>query len=239
MLEVNGRYFYLAAWFDGMPLSIDDVTEYHCQAVAEQLARIHNIEVRETEKSSAVLDIDFDRYLERCQKASLPFAELLNENLELLKNTLSRCNQSISKVPSVLTFCHNDYDLKNVLWNKDQFRIIDLEAVGFNNPYREIMSSALSWSGADDLRFDEKMFDVYLDSYFRNSRLDLKINWADVYDAETGRLTWLEFNLDKALKEDASAEEKEAAIREINKTINRIICFDKIREAVLANEKLK
>ena len=119
------------------------------------------------------------------------------------------------------------------------FRIIDLEAVGFNNPYREIMSSALSWSGADDLRFDEKMFDVYLDSYFRNSRLDLKINWADVYDAETGRLTWLEFNLDKALKEDASAEEKEAAIREINKTINRIICFDKIREAVLANEKLK
>ena len=101
------------------------------------------------------------------------------------------------------------------------------------------MSSALSWSGADDLRFDEKMFDVYLDSYFRNSRLDLKINWADVYDAETGRLTWLEFNLDKALKEDASAEEKEAAIREINKTINRIICFDKIREAVLANEKLK
>ena len=239
MLEVNGRYFYLADWFDGMPLSIDDVTEYHCQAVAEQLARIHNIEVRETEKSSAVLDIDFDRYLERCQKASLPFAELLKENLELLKNTLSRCNQSISKVPSVLTFCHNDYDLKNVLWNKDQFRIIDLEAVGFNNPYREIMSSALSWSGADDLRFDEKMFDVYLDSYFRNSRLDLKINWADVYDAETGRLTWLEFNLDKALKEDASAEEKEAAIREINKTINRIICFDKIREAVLANEKLK
>ena len=83
MLEVNGRYFYLAAGFDGMPLSIDVVTEYHCQAVAEQLARIHNIEVRETEKSSAVLDIDFDRYLERCQKASLPFAELLNENLEL------------------------------------------------------------------------------------------------------------------------------------------------------------
>ena len=238
MLEINGRYFYLADWFDGLPLSIDDVTETHCEKVAEQLARIHNIDFKETEKTYVPLEIDFDNYVKLCNEAGLPVSELLNDYLGMIKETLVRCNEAAKNVPCVQSLCHNDYDLKNVLWNNDQFRIIDLEAVAYNNPYKEIVSSALSWSGADDLCFDEKLFETYLNTYFASSRLDLKVNWIDIYDSNTRDLIWLQYNLDNALKDDISKEEKDAAILQINKTINRIVYFKNIRERVLSNDKM-
>lgn len=239
MLEIEGRFFYLADWFDGIPLSIEEVTSFHCEKVAEQLPRFHNIDIKEVENNYVELNIDFDDYIKKCKEANLPISELLINNLELLKNTLSLCNKASLNIPNIQAICHNDYDLKNVLWNQDEFRIIDLEAVAYNNPYPEIINSALSWSGADNLRFDEEKFDIYLSTYFANSKLDLNINWIDIYDSNSRRLSWLEYNLKNALKNDLAKEDKDASILQIEKTINRIIYFNQIRENVLSNDKMK
>ena len=239
MLEVNGRYFYLAYWFDGMPLSYDEVTEFHCKEVAEQLTRIHSIDFKRTENTSETLSIDFDNYIKRCKEASLPLADMLNDNLELLKKILSKGNQAAENVSMALSLCHNDYDLKNVLWNNDQYRIIDLEAVAYANPYQEIISSALSWSGADNFCFSEKLFDVYMNTYFSYSKIDLNVNWMDVFDSNLRRFKWLEFNLEKVLKNDIPQEERDAAIKAADKAIKRIVYFDQIRDTVLNNDKLK
>lgn len=233
MLEIDGRYFYLTEWFDGLPLGIDDVTGFHCEKAAEQLARIHNIDLKETKRTYTPLKIDFDHYAKQCVDEKLPISELLYDYLDLIKETLCRGNQAAKSIPSIHSLCHNDYGLKNVLWNNEQFRIIDLEAVDYSNPYQEIVNSALAWSGGDDFCFNEKLFYTYLNTYFKNTRLDSKINWADVYDSNTSRHAWLEHNLKNALKHGISKEEKETAVFQINKAINRIVYSKKIREKAL------
>lgn len=238
LLEADGYHFCLAKWFDGLPLSIDDVTQMHCKKAAEQLARIHNIDFKDTEEMPEPFEIDFDYFVRLCNEMSSPVSKLLNDHLELIKETLSRSNEAIKNTPMIKAVCHNDYDLKSVLWHNEQFRIIDLEAVGYNNPFEEILSSALSWSGGDRFCFDEKLFDVFISTYFNNSRLDLKVNWPSIYDSNTRHLSSLKNDLIDFFNDGISKEEKDTVLFQLNNDINMIIYLNRIREKVLHNKTM-
>mgnify|MGYP003305014691 CR=1 FL=1 len=56
---------------------------------------------------------------------------------------MNKGNEVVDKLPNYTAICHNDLDSKNVLWIGDEFKIIDLECLGYSNPYLELFTLAL------------------------------------------------------------------------------------------------
>lgn len=52
-------------------------------------------------------------------------------------------------------------DCKNVLWNGNDYRIIDLECLSYNNPFKELFELALCWSGYEDCKIDFQLFQAF------------------------------------------------------------------------------
>ena len=142
-------------------------------------------------------------------------------------------------MPNVISICHNDMDSKNVMWLNDEYKIIDLECLGYFNPYLELFELALCWSGYEKCDIDFNKFKTFMNSYFENSKLDRNINWEVLYYFNNGRLGWLEYNLKRALRIECSSEEEyEIGMNEVKETIEHVVYYDKVKNDILKNINL-
>lgn len=204
--EVDGKTFYIFEWFDGRSLTQDEISIETCQKMGSLLARIHNIDLKQREISLEEIHIDFDYYLKAFKNKDDKIYQFLQENIELLKDTLVRGNAARKRFLNVVAICHNDMNTKNVMWHNDDFRVIDLESLSYGSPYLELFHLSLCWSGFEKEDIDLDKIRVFFQAYFKESHLDFDINWEDIYYSNLGRLAWLEFCLKKALREGTSIE---------------------------------
>ena len=104
------------------------------------------------------------------------------------------------------------------------------------NPYLELFTSALYWSGYDSCKINFELFKAFIDSYFEKSKLSRNIDWQVLYHANNSRLEWLEYNIKRALMlETESEEEQLLGINEVKKTIKHVIYYDSIKTEILKN----
>ena len=161
---------------------------------------------------------------------------MLFDKINLLNESMKKGNEVINKLPNYTAVCHNDLDSKNVLWINDEFKIIDLECLDYSNPYLELFTLALCWSGYESCNINFTLFNTFINSYFKNSKLKRDINWEVLYYANNGRLEWLEYNIKRALMlETDSEEEQQLGINEVRKTIEHIVYYDLIKNELLKN----
>ena len=147
---------------------------------------------------------------------------------------MSKGNAAFKKMPSVKAICHNDMDSKNVLWLGDAFKLIDLECLGYSNPYLELFELALCWSGYENCNINFELFNAFFKAYFENTNLDTNIDWEIMYYGNCGRLEWLEYNIRRALLiECDTAEEQQLGISEVKETVEHIIYYDKMKDRIL------
>ena len=229
MQQVDGQYFYVFDWFDGRALQSDSVREEHCTAVAGQLARIHAIDHRIEIFEYTDDAIDWNDLILRMSVRNPELCALLTQNLDLLQTTESRARNAFAQLPQSAAICHNDMDCKNILWNGSNFRIIDLECLGWGNPAVELYETALCWSGMENCRVDPNRFDAFIRAY-ENAGGDLPSSWNAVHDANCGRLHWLAYNIRRALGMDCSDEEISIGESEVRKTIPQLIHYHEIRK---------
>ena len=143
-------------------------------------------------------------------------------------------NKAINTLPKYSCICHNDMDPKNVMWLNEDYKLIDLECLGYSNPYLELYELALCWSGYGRCNINFELFKTFLKVYFDNTVLDKNVNWEDIYYANNGRIKWLEFNIKRALMIDCDTkEEQEIGLNEVKKTIEHIIYYDKMKNEIL------
>ena len=131
-----------------------------------------------------------------------------------------------------MSICHNDMDCKNVLWNGNDYRIIDLECLSYNNPFMELFELALCWSGYEDCKIDFQLFQAFLQGY-KNADGEMPIDWEILYDCNNGRLEWLEYNIKRVLGIDCGNDEKEIGIEQVKETIQHIIYYAKMKNQIL------
>ena len=124
------------------------------------------------------------------------------------------------RLPPMATLCHNDMDPKNVLWQGDDFRIIDLECLGLADPRQELLDLAVSWSGAEETKFK-----AFVSAYYMAGGARLT-DAALVYDSRRNYIDWLAYNARRALLDDP--EERRIGREQIRWTLRKI-------EADLAN----
>lgn len=159
---------------------------------------------------------------------------MLNDKIDLLYDSMNNGNEAIHKLPNVLAICHNDMDSKNVMWLKQEFKLIDLECLNYNNPYSELFELALCWSGYETCNIDFELFKAFFKAYFENTSLDKNIDWKTMYYSNYGRLEWLEFNIKRSLLIDCDTkEEQEIGINEVKETLEHVVYYDKMKNKIL------
>ncbi len=234
----DNQYFYVYDWYDGLALNDNEIRKEHCEKIGKVLADIHNITLKEEMWKEKRKDIDWQYYIDLAKEMKSPIYEMLYDKVDVLNRSMNKGNEVILNLPGYVALCHNDLDSKNVLWIDDKFKIIDLECLGYANPYLELFTLALCWSGYESCNIDFSLFKTFMNSYFKNSKLSKDINWEVLYYANNGRLEWLEYNIKRALNlETDSLEEQELGVNEVHDTIKHIVYYDLIKDEILENCK--
>ncbi len=138
MQQVGGQYLYVFEYFDGHPLREADITPAHCREMGRVLAQIHSIDRREASPPAPVEPIDWHALADALLAAPEARAEglLLAAAIPLLEKVTAAAEAAALRLPPEEALCHNDMDVKNVLWHGAEFRIIDLECLDYANPPR-------------------------------------------------------------------------------------------------------
>lgn len=242
MQEIDGQYFYVYEWYDGKVLKDGEITKHHCEKIGNVLANIHNIDLVNKEFRDKEKNIDFKYYIDLCKEKESPIYKLLYDKLDILNDSMNKGNGVIKNLPNYYSICHNDMVPKNVMWLNNDYKIIDLECLGYYNPYIELYELALCWSGYEKCNIDFDLFKTFFKAYFDNTKLDKKIDWESIYYANNGRLEWLEFNIKRSLMiECDTKEEQEIGLNEVKETIEHVVYYDKVKDEILSviNELVK
>ncbi|MBO5197533.1 MAG: phosphotransferase [Lachnospiraceae bacterium] len=230
--EINGQFFYLFDWFEGRSLKREEIKESHCCRIGTLLAQIHEIDKREQHVAHNELHIDWDYYIEQLACSNQDLSALLKRNRSLLYESQERGNAALKTLPPVITICHNDMDCKNVLWNGDDCRIIDLECLAYSNPFLELYEMALCWSGYEDCNIDCQRLKAFIQSY-SDAGGELPTDWETLHDGNYGRLEWLEYNVKRSLGRNCSVQEQSIGISEVQNTMALIVYYYKERNHIL------
>lgn len=236
--KIDGQYFYVYEWYDGKVLTDNEITKYHCKEMGKAVAKIHNIDLVNHEFVDKEKNIDFKYYVDLAKEKKSPVYEMLFDKLDVLNDSINKGNKALKKLPSYYALCHNDMDPKNVMWLGDDYRLIDLECLGYYNPYLELFELALYWSGYESCNINFDFFNAFFESYFDNSSLDKNVDWESIYYANNNRLEWLEFNIKRSLMIDCNTkEEQELGLNEVKKAMNHIVYYDKMKNEIISNMK--
>lgn len=238
MQLIDNQYFYVYEWFEGKTLKDNEITQLNCKKIGKVLAEIHNIDLKEEKYIGEEKHIDWNYYVEKAKNENIDIYNMIYDKVDILNKSMNNGNKVVNSMPNVIAICHNDLDSKNVMWLNDEYKIIDLECLGYSNPYLELFELALCWSGYEKCNINFDLFREFMNSYFENTKLDTNINWEIIYYANNGRLEWLEYNLKRALLiECSSEEEQQIGINEVKETIKHVVYYDKIKDEILDNIK--
>ena len=236
MQELNGQYFYVFEWYDGKSLKDGEIKSIHCEKIGKVLAKIHNIDLKNEPFEQDEMHIDWQKYVEIAKNINSPIYDYIKDYSNIFYDSMIKSNKAIPMLPKFKAICHNDMDSKNVLWLKNEFKLIDLECLGYSNPYLELFELALCWSGYESCNIKFDLFNAFIKSYFENTNLNTNVDWEALYYCNNGRLGWLEYNIKRALMlECDTAEEQQLGISEVKETVEHIIYYDKIKDDILKN----
>lgn len=243
---MDGQYFYLYEWYDGKALKSEEITREHCEKIGGILAKIHGLKFpkatgegskagqgfREEKYERNELHIDWDGYIEKLDEKNPELSDLLRENKNLLYESQNKGNEAIKKLPTTVAICHNDMDSKNVIWNGEECRIIDLECLSYSSPIMELYELALCWSGYEVCNIDFSLFQSFICAYKKAGGI-LPTDWETVYYSNNGRLEWLEYNVKRALGIECSEEEIELGADQVKETIAHVIYYHEAKDSIL------
>lgn len=232
MQAIEGQFFYVYPWYQGKALPAGEITEVHCRMVGAALAKLHLADKSAAPCRPEPLAIDWAFLLKELREKKPELFPLLKENSPLLYRLQERGNQCLPSLPAGAAVCHNDMDSKNVLWRKTDFRIIDLECLSYGNPFLELFETALRWSGYELCRFEPDLFSAFLASYAQAGG-ELPKCWEALYYGNFGHLTWLEYNIKRALGIGCSKGEELTGISQARKALKQIAHYAEAKSRIL------
>lgn len=232
MQEIDGEYFYLFDYFPGKTLKSSEITADHCKEMGKVLAKIHSVDKKHENKAFYEMSIDWNFYLAEMKHTDTQLYAMLKDALSVIQDSQNKGNLARKKLPPIVSICHNDMDCKNVLWNGNDYRIIDLECLAYNNPFMELFELALCWSGYENCKIDFQLFQAFLQGY-KNAGGEMPVDWETLYDCNNGRLEWLEYNIKRVLGIDCGNDEKEIGTEQVKETIQHIIYYAEIKNRIL------
>ena len=231
---LEGQYFYVFDWYAGKALREEELRPAHCARIGETLAALHGLETLAEAVVPDADGTDWDFELECLARGNAALAAMVLPHATLLKSVQRRAQEAQAQLPPIRAICHHDLDPKNVLWQGDDFRIIDLECLDEeSSPLLECWETALDWSGAGVRALDAKRLQAFLQAYTDRAGL-LPCAPEVLVDCPTGRLGWLAFNLRRAQGIDCSAEEIPLGREQAEWALQQILYYEAQRERMVS-----
>jgi len=216
---VNGQYLYVFDYFAGRALHEGEISLKHCAKIGNVLARIHGVESPghpQATDNAPVKEIPWRELGDTLLSSADAHAEgeLLQAAAPMLERVTAAAGDAARWLLPVTALCHNDMDPKNVLWRGDEFRIIDLECLGYADPRQEMLDLAISWSGGDERRFKAFVAAYYAAGGVRPADATL------LYDSRRNDIDWLAYNAGRAMSGDP--EERRTGREQVRMTLAKI-----------------
>ncbi|WP_416144579.1 phosphotransferase [Planococcus koreensis] len=211
--NVNGQFYLVFKWIEGITLAQDKIDENHCKKIGQILAAIHQTDFSKLEMTSDRTDnvplTDWEFYLKKGKEEKAKWVELLLKNLHNLKDWNSRATMASDYLKSKMVLSHRDLDPKNVLWNHYNPVLIDWESAGFIHPMKDLIETAIYWSVHDNGQINQQRFFSFINGYKENCG-ELHANWKMVLASGfSGKLGWLEYSLKRSLWIECTDEEEQ------------------------------
>jgi Ser/Thr protein kinase RdoA (MazF antagonist) len=212
--------FLVSQWMNGEPLPLADITPVHTHQVGAMLARMHALQLPQTELTPLVWkpfsDDDWDMLTIHAADMGVSWAYQVRAVLPRLIEWSRWYEEAGQLLSCTLVVSHCNLDPMNVIWqNAHAFSIIDWESAGLINPTVELVGTALCWSGFTEGKPLKERFAAFIQGYVQ----------AGGIVQETGRtvlrgcigiwLGWLFFNMSRSLGIAVSNdEERQFAIKQ-------------------------
>lgn len=232
MQNIDGHYFYIFHWQDGHITDWNNISNEACTIAGNILGRIHAISPMSIPHEEPQLSkIDWQEYVDKAYSEKNEIASILADNVQLLTYAERELNLARASLPDIMCVSNGDMDPKNVMWDKGNPRVIDLECLDYGNPISHALQLALQWSGITTCSLDiEKViafFDGYLKAYDNCFRA-----YSSVFGLAYTWVEWLEYNIQRALGRCTDEAEQSLGISEVRNTINRITYIKNIEKQI-------
>lgn len=193
----NDEYYLIYNYLEYKVLTEEELTVQHIKKLASTLASIHKLNINcDLPIQYKEININYEIYLDKFknEEYALKLYELLLNNKNELSQLINECNLVLPNIKNDLCISHNDYKLKNILWNKNQMYLIDFDATCLSNPIVFLAESSFALTRQENsINFDFyiEYIKKYNDIYGKS-----KTNYKDaLMCAMNGKLQWLEYLL--------------------------------------------
>ena len=226
--SIENKHFLIFDWFEGKPITEEELTLEKCNKIAKELALLHRINFNEIKNDCDIYyeldEINFDFYLSKINNKEIK--KLLNEVKDRFSELDKESIKNMKYIKNNLVISHRDLDLPNILWDKnDEPVIIDWETSGLVNPTLEVIDTAWNWAGGKDF-FDKNKYKSFLDTYVKEGgKLE---DYDKAFKADfKAKLRWFEYNLKRITMFDfLDDEEKKLGEKEVIRSADEIKKFD-------------
>lgn len=228
--RVEGQYLYVFDFYPGRVLQDEEIQPSHCMKMGEVLARIHGAVAPVYPAEDALTEaFDWAQLTAGLAGAgdACREAQTMQEALLMLEHVTKAAREAVLRLPRRRVLCHNDMDAKNVLWQGEDFRIIDLECLSYADPLQEMLDLAVSWAGWPA---QERRFKAFAGAYYAAGG-ERPEEPALLYDSRWNHIEWLAYNARRALQNDP--EERRIGREQVLETIGKIQSDQRNRPMIL------
>lgn len=222
--NIENKNILVYEFYNGEILKTKELTLNHIRKLAKELSKIHKIPCNEKSTLNYFKN-DYNKLYELTLNSDDDCFNYFKDNIKLLNKIYERVYETYKKLSNQVSYIHKDYNRKNILWNKEDFRIIDFETAQVGNPSIDFFNSL--WFLTNDYQLDKLI--VFVKEYFNNMNLidDYKVG---AYAALIEECNWLYFSLQRALKLNTNNEyEVNLGKESISSSLKEIInCYNKI-----------
>lgn len=201
VIELDGTWFMVFEWLDGAAVFAPDITKEHCAKIGQVLGKIHtgDVQVDGVEPEAECRDVfDWNGLLEQTKLAEADCHAALEEYLPELLRLDAETVEALKKLSKHQVISHRDLDPKNVMWWEGQPCLIDWEAVGYVNPFQELVEVLNYWITEEGGFHNFEKFKALMTEYSVSMELE-SVDWDIVLAAGfDGMLGWLEYNIKRA-----------------------------------------
>ena len=227
LIKMDDFYYMVFDFIDGKILDDNEITIEDCKKIGNILAKIHSLNYEIIGLKPHVVEYKrlycWEEYTNNSNFNSMIYKDKYLSEYKKYNSILKKATESFNSSNVNQTICHCDMDSKNVMWHNDNPIIIDWESAHIANPERELLETALCWSGFSSNNFNDEKFKIIFREYSKY-RIIYNCDWLSViFGNLVGRFGWLKYNLERSLGIISNDEdEKLIAENEVLKTINEI-----------------
>lgn len=235
-IKYKSKHYLIYDYVDYKVISPSDLTPKKVKKLSSILAIIHKLNIKSDLPSQyKTIKIDLNKHLKKFKKINDKLYKTLYDNYFSLENLIDDCNSSIKYIQNHLCVSHNDYNLKNILWDNDYMYLIDFDACCMVNPAASLAECAFNIS-LNNNKINYETYKDFIKTYIKKYGTITTYYKDALNTAMNGKLQWLEYTMSKCTKTNSKMiEETINLIKELSLYKRQIEDLNELYLSVVKN----